>query len=161
MGKKSREKGAVFERLIVRVMTKALGAQARRTQQAHRPFEPDVGVEGPELPDWLTGLWVECQHANAARPAKKLAQAERDAQAAQARAGGALRLPVVVWRQTGERSIWATLRVGTLDRLRGARKLRAEAELGDEILATVDLDDLLSAIRVRLDECRTTTTSAA
>ena len=112
MGLLQREKGKRFERLVADLLRKAMpGCTVRRSLQAHRAYEPDVVVEG-------SPLWLELTHGKAPDPEAKLRQAERDAERS-----GTVRwkepIPLVVWRRHGERSIRATLRLGSLLRLHG------------------------------------------
>jgi len=115
LGRRSRRKGKAFE-LVVRDVVydqlPGLTVTVRRSSQAERAYDADVVVEGPALPHWLHALWIECNHAEAPNPLKKLDQAERDAEAFVQRTGRA-RSPVVVWRKNREQTIWATWRLGT------------------------------------------------
>jgi hypothetical protein len=102
----SREKGKRFERRIADDLRRALPqATIRRSLQAHRAYEPDVVIEG-DAPTLAKRLWLELTDSRAPAPLDKLAQAERDAQ-------GKGCLEVVVWHRLGERSVQATMRLGT------------------------------------------------
>jgi len=93
-------------------------AQVRRSLQAHRPYEPDVVIEGDDVPGLARALWTEafCSNgANEATVAEKLLQAERDAAKAQkVKPTQFYRLPVVVWRRSGTRAPNVTIRLGSL-----------------------------------------------
>lgn len=136
MGLMQREKGKRFERAIAaELRTRWPAAIVRRASQAERADNPDVFAEGAPA---LTRLWLELQDARQPTPALKLAQAERDAAAWQARRAGSARWPVVVWHRLGERTTWATLRLGTLLAVTGSTS-PAQAVVTLELGAFLDL----------------------
>jgi hypothetical protein len=105
MGKTSRTKGRAFEQLVANMCRAAFpGRTVRRGKQSHLADEPDVVVEG-------VPLWIECQHADRATPAKKMEQAVKDSYAQFHKLPP---IPVVVWRRTGSREVLATIRLGDL-----------------------------------------------
>ena len=120
-GKGARDKGAAFERLIVRQLKEAFADQPwaegiRRGKQSHTADECDVvGVPG---------LWLELQHADRVTPLAKLEQAIGD----EHRAGGHRRLCAAITRRTGAISIRVTMRLGDLDELRGGINLAPVVE---------------------------------
>lgn len=131
MGKPSRDKGRRFEQRIATDLRVAFPAAiVRRSSQAYGAYEPDVVVEG-EAPLMVRRLWLELTDGAHPDPGVKLAQAERDSE----RASPGAWLPVVVWHRTGERTTWATLRLGTLCEI-----ARATCEPGDWAGAVVTLD---------------------
>ncbi len=137
MSAMQRNKGKRFERAIAaELRTRWPAAIVRRASQAERADNPDVFAEGAPV---LARLWLELQDARQPTPALKLAQAERDAAAWQARrTPGSDRWPVVVWHRLGERTTWATLRLGTLLALTGSTS-PAQAVVTLELGAFLDL----------------------
>lgn len=114
--KLSREKGKVFERGIARNLREAMpGATVRRSQQAHRAYEPDLVIEG-NAPLLAKRLWLELTDSRAPSPLDKLAQAERDTSRL---SPTGYPLPIVVWHKTGGRSVQATMRLATLVEVMG------------------------------------------
>lgn len=124
MGKHSRDKGIDFEQLVATAYRDRWpGFNVRRSEQAHRPFEPDVVVDHHPFG---SRLWTECQHADIPSPLKKLAQAERDILAALGRKGFAdpdaaihTIYPIVVWRRTAGRVISMTTRMWVIESISG------------------------------------------
>jgi hypothetical protein len=114
MGKKSRDKGAAFERLIVNTIAAAFpDAKVFRTMQADRAHQSDVHVAaGPSV---LPRLWIECHHGKESISAK-LQQAVGDAAAA----GRTDAIPIVVWRRTRALDVNVTLHLRQLVHLRWA-----------------------------------------
>ncbi len=142
VGRRSRNKGAAFERLVVNMIKGAWpDVDVRRGKQSHLADEPDVVVTAADV---RGDLWIECQHANAPSPASKMDQARRDSERADDTPLSETRVPVVVWRRTGARAILATTSLTILVWLIHG-DMRAGA--GD-VLVTVDLADLLSALAV-------------
>ena len=114
MSKLSRTKGRAFEQRIAREIREALPlATVRRSQQAHRAYEPDLVIEGG-VPLLVRRLWLELTDARAPSPTDKLAQAERDILEAPPEAALGDRLPLVVWHVTGAKSVQVTGRFGDL-----------------------------------------------
>lgn len=108
-GKRAREIGKEFERLIARKVRMFFAGEdwvekVRRSDQTHRAHLSDVT-------GW-PGIWCECEHAAGSNPLKKLEQAEADL-----RKKGGEGIPVAVVREKGSRSITATLRLENLLRL--------------------------------------------
>lgn len=141
MAKLSRDKGKRFERdIAARLRALWPNTVIRRASQAERADNPDVFVEaGPEL---LTRLWLELQDARTPTPIAKLEQAERDTQAWHAARPGvtALRLPVVIWHRFAECTTWATMRLATLDAIRG------ELHAVRDSVVTLDVLELLQLL---------------
>lgn len=132
-----RNKGAAFERLICKMLREAWpDCEVRRGKQSHKADEPDVVVTAPTADDLRGRLWIECQHANAATPAKKWMQAERDMLAA--RPQGKNPHPVVIWRATGSRTISVTILVFI-------RNGAVAAGEGHPVLASIPLDDWIES----------------
>ena len=150
MGLRSRRKGCEAE-LVVRDRFLAAFPMlqqltVRRSSQAERAFESDLIIEGPNVPDWLTRLWVECEHANVPDPAKKYAQAQRDADINRIRMGRD-RTPIVCWRKTASRTIWLSTGLLHLTSLLGF------AQAPSNVLVTIELDEVLMLLahRVKVD----------
>lgn len=118
MGRMHRRKGADFERKVAALLRKHWpGVIVRRAAQAHAAYESDVFISnGPEK---LERLWLELQDARQPTPETKLRQAEHDISSLPPDKR-ALRLPVVVWHRTGERTSFATTRLWVLDAVRAA-----------------------------------------
>lgn len=153
IGRRSRRKGKKFElvvrdHMLLHLVTPAFNGNLviRRSSQAERAWDADLIIEGSNLPEWLLGLWVECEHANDPDPWAKLAQAIRDAGAATLRSGRQ-RTPVVVWRRTGERALWLSTYVPWLNELLGHP---TPTDGHWQILVTVRLDEVLTRLRGRL-----------
>lgn len=149
VGRKSRNKGAAFERLVVNTIKKAWpDVEVRRGKQSHYADEPDVVVrmltETDNICDRRDTLWIECQHANAPSPAKKMEQARRDAGAGAPHRGPASSVPVVVWRRTGSREVQATLTCEDAGWLLLGHMRTGQ---GRDVLVTVDLADLLHELK--------------
>lgn len=148
LGRRSRNKGKAFE-LVVRDQIRAslphvTNLTVRRSLQAERAWDADLIVEGDSnLPAWLLSLWLECEHANDPDPRVKLEQARRDVARFTARMGRS-RLPLVVWRKTRARSVYASTDVTTLFTLTG-RDFPAGTP-GSGALVTMLLADLLSLL---------------
>jgi hypothetical protein len=135
-----REKGKRFERdIAARLRALWPNTLIRRASQAERADNPDVFVEaGPEL---LMRLWLELQDARTPTPIAKLEQAERDAWGWQdLRPGVSPRLPVVIWHRFAECTTWATMRLATLDAIRG------ELHAARESVVTLDVLELLQLL---------------
>lgn len=124
MSRMQREKGKVFERKIAAQLREVMPrATIHRSSQADRAYDPDVVIYG-DAP-WLgMRLWLELTDGRAPDPAAKLDQAENDARLNVERTPGIKKsaaavfdcwLPVVVWHRLGERRIWATMRLVTLN----------------------------------------------
>lgn len=140
MGKLSRTKGRAFEQDIARrLRARWPHLTVRRSQQGDKAYEPDVVVEG-------VPLWLECQCAAKPTSLVKLAQAERDVERFTE-----TMLPVVVWRKSGERTTWATMRLGTL--LKSfAPESHHRVGLGvvqDDTVVTLDLDEWLQCVEIQ------------
>lgn len=103
MGAMQRNKGAKFEQLVARMLTKDTGAQWRRRVR-NLEGESDITPDDPRLGH----VSIECKHATTLclpewwRQAQE--QAERAAQLALAPC-----LPVLVYRKTRSPSIWVRL----------------------------------------------------
>lgn len=136
MGKRSREKGAQFERLICQLVRACDPlADVRRGKQSHLADEPDVVIAAGA--GWLPRLWLECHHG-AVSIGSKLLQAERDC--------GDRGVPVVIWRRTGSRAINATLRFGDLVVLGWTGGTYGELR-GCHVLVTLEAGELLAIAR--------------
>lgn len=143
-GAHSRTKGHTFERLVADAYRKAWPtAQVRRSLQAHQPFEPDVVVEGLEAAHPAQLLWTECQHADAPTPNGKLAQAERDLAALSLPPGHRRRLPVVVWRKSGSKTVNMTTRMWVMDSFAGREH---HMESWQSLVVTLDFYEWLTAL---------------
>lgn len=159
LGRRSRNKGKKFE-LVVRdnllmflddPVFHANGASTlviRRSSQAERAWDADLIIEAVNAPQWLLGLWVECEHSNTPDPVAKMAQAIRDASAATLRSGRQ-RTPVVVWRRTGERRLWISTHAYWLAELLGMEPALNAGPLHG-LLVTADLCEVLPRLRARL-----------
>jgi hypothetical protein len=157
MGAKSRRKGVAFE-LVARDYI--LGAFAhlgeglivRRSSQAERAYEADLIIEGPAARPWMSALWVECQHADRANsdPPSKWKQAVRDAGLWEQRNGKqGSRIPIVVWRVTGERTVWCTVQLEILT-VRLFQWARPEFGHGTEVLVTLPFEHVLSSLKTAM-----------
>lgn len=91
-GTRSREKGAEYERKIVKKLREAGFVSAKRNLSQSRTAK----AEGPDIVG-VPGVWLELCHAKEAYPEKKHAQAVADADAWLGDRGR----PVVVWRRNG------------------------------------------------------------
>lgn len=148
MGKHSRDKGIDFEQLVATAYRERWpGVTVRRSEQAHRPFEPDVVIDHHPFG---SRLWTECQHADDPRPLVKLLQAERDILAAIERgrpdqtSGDDGRLyPIVVWRRSGARVISLTTRMWVVHAISG--NIRAMDGWKD-LVVTMDFRSWLAAL---------------
>lgn len=139
MSKLSRTKGGAFERKIARELREAMPrATVRRSQQAHRAYEPDLVIEG-DAPSIASRLWLELTDSRAPSPLDKLAQAERDS------AYHLGWLPVVVWHRTGAKSVQVTARLGVLCEVLGGEPTVVEGYLGTPV--TVDWQQVLARLR--------------
>lgn len=123
-GAMSRTKGHAFEREIASRF-RELGCQARRSLQAHQPYEPDVVVVHQNL-DVVNRLWLECNHATRANPKAKLAQAVRDIARARSKGKAGRDYPWVVWKETGSRQVNVTMPAWTLREMFGEDLVRQE-----------------------------------
>lgn len=142
MSKLSRTKGRAFEQRIARELREAMpSATVRRSLQAHRAYEPDLVIEG-DAPIIATWLWLELTDSRAPSPLDKLAQAERDIDAA----GDPERVPVVVWHKTGAKSIQSTMRLRSLTALVGGVTLTGARGWLDTPV-TVDWEHVLGRLR--------------
>lgn len=156
LGRRSRNKGKKFELVARDHMLEAWISRPttaslviRRSSQAERAYEADLIIEGPpQVPRFLVDLWVECQHANMPDPASKLAQAKRDAGLASVRTHR-VRTPVVVWRRTGERSLWLSTEYHYLCELLGHGQAESYASSA-ELLVTCPLGIFLDLVGRRL-----------
>lgn len=158
LGRRSRNKGKSFELVARDHLLQHLAHPCfngtlviRRSSQAERAWDADLIIEATNAPDWLLGLWVECEHANDPDPWAKMAQATRDAAAATLRSGRQ-RTPVVIWRETGHRRLWFSTNLTWLNEVMGdAQEGYTAAEMrGHGILVTADLAEVLSRLRTRL-----------
>jgi hypothetical protein len=146
MGLMQRQKGKRFERAIATALrVRFPNAVVRRASQADRAHQSDVYISGGPL--LLSRLWLECQDARVPTPLVKLNQAERDVDS------GIMhwdvrqsRLPVVIWHKLGAREIHATMRLGTLDVIRG------KEYDGGSIVVTMTLAELLAIVASRETE---------
>jgi len=140
VGKAQREKGKRFEREWATELRTRFPAFA---DQIHRAIQS----RGPEAADvlGLPGFWFECQDSIDPTPLKKLEQAERD----QARSGLDL-VPIAITHRSRSRSIEATLRLGDLQRLAGAQRVRmlvlGPGRLAGNLPVTIDASALLDLI---------------
>lgn len=152
MGLKARRKGVKFELVVRDHLLEGLAMPSdsqltiRRSSQAERAWDADLIIECPGAPDWLTNLWVECEHANTPNPHAKMSQALRDAGAATMRTSRQ-RTPIVVWRKTGERTLCMSTHAGLFYELTTGTYPTGVAT---QILITCRLDDLLLGLRGRL-----------
>ena len=158
LGRRSRRKGPAFELVVRDHILEALvsrnttdGLTIRRSSQAERAWDADLIIEGPPpVPQWLLDIWVECEHANDPNPAAKMVQAKRDAGAATLRLKRQ-RTPVVVWRRTGERTIWLSTELQfMLELLHAGNDLPPVPGHGTGLLVTCRLGEFLDAIARRL-----------
>lgn len=139
MSKLSRTKGRAFEQRVARELREAMPrATVRRSQQAHRAYEPDVVVEG-DAPGIARRLWLELTDSRAPSPLDKLAQSERDS------AHCLEWLPVVVWHRKGAKSVQVTARLGTLCEVLGGEPTMVDGYLGTPV--TVDWQQVLARLR--------------
>lgn len=138
MGAHQRNKGRSFEQLVADAYRKRWpAATVRRSLQAHQPYEPDVVIEGHPLG---ARFWTECQHADSPAPLTKLAQAERDITKLNS---SQPRLPLVVWRKSGSRTVNVTTRMWCLDALAGRQH---HMEAWGLLTVTLDFDEWLIAL---------------
>lgn len=142
MSRLSRVKGRTYEQRIARELRAAMpDATVRRSQQAHRAYEPDLVIEG-DAPAIARRLWLELTDSRAPSPLDKLAQAERDT-------AGHTRPPcplcLVVWHRTGAKSIQVTARLGVLCEVLGGEPTPVEGWLG--VPVTVDWQQVLGRLR--------------
>lgn len=139
MSKLSRTKGRAYEQRISRELRAAMPrATVRRSQQAHRAYEPDLVIEG-DAPSIARRLWLELTDARSPSPLDKLAQAERDAAHADPW------LPLVVWHRTGAKSVQVTARLGVLCEVLGGEPTTTDGYLGTPV--TVDWQQVLARLR--------------
>lgn len=145
MSKLSRTKGGKFERKIARDLREAMPrATVRRSQQAHRAYEPDLVIEGC-APTIARRLWLELTDSRAPSPLDKLAQAERNERDAWGDVLDNERLPLVVWHRTGARSVQVTARLGVLCEVLGGEPTPVEGWLA--VPVTVDWLQVLARLR--------------
>lgn len=162
LGRRSRSKGQKFELVVRDHMLMHLDDPrfhvdgvstfvVRRSSQSERAWDADLIVEGVNVPDWLTGLWIECEHANEPDPRPKMVQAIRDAGIATVRSGKQ-RTPLVVWRRSGERTIWCSTYACWLMELLGDEPSphMGGLPLGHGLLVTARFEEVLSKLRSRL-----------
>lgn len=152
LGRRSRLKGKKFELTVRDHMLAGLPDKSlsiHRTSQADRAWHADLMIESSTAPQWLLDLWVECEHAKEPTPAKKFEQASEDAFKASARCGRT-RVPVVIWRRSGERRLWASTSLAWLMNLNGAPLDPLGFCPGAEKLVTMALGDLLDVLGKRL-----------
>ncbi len=140
MSAMQRRKGRKYEQEIARQLRAAFpAADVRRTSQADRAANSDVIVTGAPV---LERLWLELQDARNPTPLAKLAQAERDIEAAAPLAAmkmrGTLRMPVVIWHRMGERSHQVTTRLWVLDHL------RCLGRVGDRTVVSLALPEFIA-----------------
>ena len=128
-GARSSEKGAEYERKIVKKLHEAGFVSAKRNLSQSRTAK----AEGPDIVG-VHGVWFELCHAKNADPRKKHAQAVSDAEGFDAWSAS----PVVVWRRNGFLKDQVTLSVGSL---------RALCPSASATLVTADLDDFLWMLR--------------
>lgn len=126
LGRRSKTKGADFERLIAKRF-QAVYADAKRGIGQARSAKEVSDVDG-------TPWWVECKHRKDVSVPAALRQARKD---------GDGRPVVVVWRQSAKHAIHATLDVNTF--IRAFAKVDAAcgkepADAGELTDVTVDLD---------------------
>jgi len=137
MGAMQRVKGRRWEQEVANIYRRRWPtATVRRSAQGAGALEPDVVIEG-DCPDLVARLWTECQCSNNPTPLVKLEQAERDC----ARSTETL-YPVVVWRKSGSRTVYATCRFSTLLQLANP-DLPVWPDDRFAMPVTVSLDDLL------------------
>lgn len=141
MSKLSRTKGGAFERKIARELREAMPrATVRRSQQAHRAYEPDVVIEG-NAPSIARRLWLELTDSRAPSPLDKLGQAERDTMTLAEDDA----MPLVVWHRTGAKSVQVTARLGVLCEVLGGEPTVTDGYLGTPV--TVDWQQVLARLR--------------
>lgn len=136
VGKKSRRKGRKFEQRIARALrARWPEATVRRALQSHKPYEPDLVIEGP-APLIVRSLWLELTDGKDAdlRVPGKLEQAERDIDRAHP-AGEWKRYPVCIWHIIAQRRIHASMRIQTLGAIMGEVVTEAAELLGDAVWA--------------------------
>lgn len=132
MGRMQKNKGKVFERKIATALRRRFPAMTvRRSLQAHKPYEPDVVVEG-------VPIWWECSDTREPNPPKKMKQAERDVEKARAKGFDYL-IPVVVWHSLAKRRVWVSIRLHSLMRVIGEDSLG----LDNNPLLTLELGEFL------------------
>lgn len=143
MGMMQRRKGRSFEQKIADIYRKKWpDFVVRRSLQAHRPYEPDVVVEG------VVGrhkLWTECNDAAKPNPLVKLIQAERDIEKAVSAGMYFPYLPIVVWHRLQSREVNVTMRMSSLWRFTGMWADGGSKELRD-MLVTMTLDAFLESV---------------
>jgi len=125
MGRRSREKGASWERVVARTLSQATGLDIRRTSGQSRKGTDAPDVEAP-------GVWLEC-HAAAAhdyKPEKKMEQATKATDG---------RPPVAICKLDRHKPI-AMMRLRTLTVLWGVSVV-GMPDLGP--LVTLALDDFV------------------
>jgi hypothetical protein len=156
-GKLSRRKGRKFEQVTATAFRELLAGRpqvaVRRSLQAHKPYEPDIVIEGADVPPIIAALWLECNDATNPNPLAKLIQAERDSSAA-IKAGKRTKfyaIPVVVWHKLGEHGIQATMRARALYYLVGVIHL-GEAVRASDVLVTMDFQDFVKLLAATLAE---------
>lgn len=133
-GRLARNKGANFERSVVKLLqTRGIGCR-RNTGQAG-----SAGVQGCDIED--TDVWIECGHGKVMDPRKKFAQAELDRDL-----NHDDRPIAVIWKRDGMRSILVTMGLHDLHRLAyGAAASPVASEY--QALATVELDEWIDMLR--------------
>jgi hypothetical protein len=122
MSKMSRTKGANFERALAKLLRPLWPNAARGLRQTRKGSEC-CDVEG-------TPFWVEAKHHNRVDRAAAYRQAEADADG---------RTPVVIWRETGARTIWVTMSAADLVRIAN-RYGPAIAPVAEDVLVTMKLE---------------------
>jgi len=139
MAKLSRTKGHSHERAVAAAYrARWPHLTVRRSQQADKAYEPDVVVEG-------VPLWTECCVGAKPNPVVKLEQAERDVERFTEEM-----LAVVVWRKSGERTTWATMRAHTLLASWGGEfDALLYSVSAPDMVVTVDFDEWLAAVDLR------------
>lgn len=146
LGRRSRTKGSSFERTIKNRLKQVLGLSwpgvvIRRSVQADRAYEPDVVIEGVDVPELIRDLWLECNHSKEPNPGVKLAQALRDSSIARM-ATGRHRIPMVVWRRNKARTDNVTTTLAWLNYCTGM----AYDDLHSEVEVTLPFEDLLKLL---------------
>lgn len=137
MGRMQRDKGKKFERRIaIALRERWPDAEVRRASQADRAWQSDVFVSANGAPLDLARIWWECQHAAKPTPLAKLKQAELDIASSHCQSD---RLAVVVWHRNGDALSHVTMRLHTLDKLRGRYRVDSTELITLELGAFLDV----------------------
>jgi hypothetical protein len=140
MGAMQRRKGSTFERRVATMLRETFPTcEFKRASQSDGAINSDVYCsEGSEK---LKAVWFECNHSNKPNPTNKMDQAIYDT----SKLTGD-RIPVVVWRKTGERAINASIDLEAAIIMFGhTPSASALAEVN--CMVTIDFVDFLLALK--------------